>query len=409
MKNAMNPDTFIQLTDSLKSLYMKTAEKLKGSDRRQFMAEVVKGLGIGGQTLAERELGWNRRTIRKGMQELLSGQPILDGYERSGRKRIETKLPNLLADIRGIVDPQTQTDPSFKSTRLYTRISAAEVRRQLIAQKGYQDEELPSVETIRCRLNEMGYTLKRVVKAKPQKRIPETDAIFEQMHQVNQQADADPHTLRISIDAKVAVKVGEFDRGGTTRIPTVAVDHDFDATASLTPYGIFLPEFNQLYLFFVGSKLTADCIVDIIEQWWEQVKDQFAHIRKLVINQDNGPENHSRRTQFMHRIVAFAHQSQLNLQLAYYPPYHSKYNPVERTFGWLEQHWNGSLLDSVDTVLHFAQTLTFKGMHPVVTLVEKVYETGVKLTQQAMAELEQQIQRLPNLPKWFVEITGKST
>jgi hypothetical protein len=111
----------------------------------------------------------------------------------------------------------------------------------------------------------------------------------------------------------------------------------------------------------------------------------------------------------MHRIVAFAHQSQLNLQLAYYPPYHSKYNPVERTFGWLEQHWNGSLLDSVDTVLHFAQTLTFKGMHPVVTLVKKVYETGVKLTQQVMAELEQQIQRLPNLPKWFVEITGKST
>jgi hypothetical protein len=409
MKPPMTPVTLIQLTDSLKSLYIKTAEKLKGSDRRQFMAEVVKGLGVGGQTLAERELGWNRRTIRKGMQELLSGQAIPDGYERSGRKRIESKLPNLLADIRGIVDPQAQTDPSFKSTRLYTRISAAEVRRQLIAQKGYQDEALPSVETIRCRLNAMGYTVKRVVKAKPQKRIPETEAIFEQMHQVNQQADAAPHTLRISIDAKVAVKVGEFDRGGTTRMPTIAVDHDFDATDTLTPYGIFLPACNQLYLFFVKSKLTADCIVDIIEQWWEQVKDQFAHIHTLVINQDNGPENHSRRTQFMHRIVAFAHQTQLKIQLAYYPPYHSKYNPVERTFGWLEQHWNGSLLDSVDTVLHFAQTLTFKGMHPVVTLVEKVYKTGVKLTQQAMAELEQQIQRLPNLPKWFVEITGKST
>jgi hypothetical protein len=190
----MNPGNLIQLTDDLKSLYIKTAQKLKGSDRRQFMAEVVKGFGIGGQTLAERELGWNRRTIRKGMQELLSGQAIVDGYERSGRKRIEAKLPNLLVDIRAIVDPQTQTDPSFKSTRLYTRISAAQVRRQLTEQKGYQDEELPSAETIRCRLNEMGYTLKRVVKAKPQKRIPETDAIFEQIHQVNQQADADPHT-----------------------------------------------------------------------------------------------------------------------------------------------------------------------------------------------------------------------
>lgn len=397
----------IQLTDTLKSLYIKTAQKLKGSDRRQFMAEVVKGLGIGGQTLAERELGWNRRTIRKGMQELNSGQEIEDGRGRSGRKPIEAKLPDLLKDISAIVEPQTQTDPSFKSTRLYTRLSAAEVRRQLMEQKGYQDEELPSAETIRRRLNEMGYSLKRVVKAKPQKRIPETDAIFEQIHRVNQQADDDPQTLRISIDAKVALNVGEFDRGGKTRIPTLAFDHDFDATTSLTPYGIYLPQYNELYLFFVCSKLTADCIVDLIEQWWEQVKDRFTDIHKLVINQDNGPENHSRRTQFMHRIVAFAHQAHLNIQLAYYPPYHSKYNPVERTFGWLEQHWNGSLLDTVETVLHFAETLTFKGQQPVVTLIETVYKTGVKLTQQAMAQLEQQIKRLPNLPKWFVEITGK--
>lgn len=399
----------IRLTDGVKALYIKTATKLKGSDRRQFMAEVVRGLGIGGQTLAERELGWNRRTIRKGMRELTRGEPIVDGYARSGRKRIEEKLPDLLADIQALVDPQAQTDPSFKTTRLYSRLSVAEVRRQLIEQKGYEDEALPSVETLRRRLNALGYTVKRVVKAKPQKRIAETEAIFEQIHQINQQADADPHTLRISIDAKVAVKVGEFDRGGTTRIPTVALDHDFDATATLTPYGIFLPQFNELSLFFVASKLTADCIVDCIEQWWEQSKHRFAHIRHLVINQDNGPENHSRRTQFMQRIVEFAQRSQLNLQLAYYPPYHSKYNPVERTFGWLEQHWNGSLLDTVETVLHFAKTLTFKGKQPVVTLVETVYKTGVKLTQQAMAELENQIQRLPNLPKWFVQISGKPT
>ncbi len=211
-------------------------------------------------------------------------------------------------------------------------------------------------------------------------------------------------TLRISIDANVAVKVGEFDQGGKTRMPTVALDHDFDATITLTPYGIFLPEFKQLYLFFVCSKLTADCIVDLIELWWEPVKDQLSHIRTLVINQDNGPENHSRRTQFMYRIVAFAHRSHLKFQLAYYPPYHSKYNPVERTFGWLQQHWNGSLLETVESVLHFAKTLTFKGRHPVVKLVEKGYKTGVKLTRQAMTELEHQIQRLPNLPKWFVEI-----
>jgi transposase len=400
----MRPKSIIELTENLKSLYIKTAKKLKGSDRRQFMAEVVKDLGIGGQTVVERELGWNRRTIRKGMQELESGQPFIDGFDRSGRKGAEVKLPNLLKDIKSLVDPQSQTDPSFKSTRLYTRITAGEVRRQLIVQYGYTDEELPSSETIRRKLNDLGYTLKRVLKTKPIKKIPETEAIFEQVEQINTEADHDPHTLRISIDAKVAVKVGEFDRGGTTRMPTVSLDHDFPTETTLIPYGIFLPEYNELFLFFVASKLTADCIVDLLESWWQTVKHRFTHIQKLVINQDNGPENHSRRTQFMKRIVDFSASSQLNLQLAYYPPYHSKYNPIERCFGWLEQHWNGSLLDTVETVLNFAQTLTFKGKNPVVNLVDKVYSTGVKLTTLAMAELETQIHRLPNLKKWFVKI-----
>ncbi|WP_256875227.1 ISAzo13 family transposase [Nostoc sp. C052] len=398
----------MELTENLKSLYIKTAKKLKGSDRRQFMAEVVKSLGIGGQTLVERELGWNRRTIRKGIQELESGQPIIDGFFASGRKRVEAKLPNLLADIKSLVDGQSQTDPSFKSTRLYTRMTSAEVRRQLIEKFGYSDEELPSPETIRRRLNDLGYCLKRVLKAKPAKKIPETEAIFEQVEQINTEADNDPNTLRISIDAKVAVKVGEFDRKGKTRVPTISLDHDFAPETTLIPYGIFLPEYNELFLFFVSSKLTADCIVDLLESWWQSVKHRFSHIQKLVINQDNGPENHSRRTQFMKRIVDFATSFQLTLQLAYYPPYHSKYNPVERCFGWLEQHWNGSLLDTVDTVLSFAKTLTFKGKNPVVTLVEKVYSTGVTLTRRAMEKVEAQIHRLPHLKKWFVEIFTKS-
>ncbi len=149
------------------------------------------------------------------MKELTSGIPIKDAFKRRGRKRVESKLPNLLEDILAIVDPHSQADPTLKSERLYTRISAAEVRRQLIEQKGYRDEELPTAEVIRQRLNEMNYRLRRVVKAKPQKKIPETDAIFEQVNQINQQADEDETTLRISIDAKTAVKVGDYDRGVT--------------------------------------------------------------------------------------------------------------------------------------------------------------------------------------------------
>lgn len=404
----MSPESLIQLSDSLRSLYIKTAKKLKGSDRRQFMAEVVKGWGRGGATIAERELGWNRRTIRKGMQELEHGMSIADSFRLRGSKSTEHRLPNLLEDISSIVEPQSQTDPSFDSTRLYTRLTAAQVRHQLIEIKGYQDEELPTAEVIRQRLNQLGYRLKRVAKTKPIKQIPETEAIFKEVNRINQQADDDSTTLRISIDAKVGIKIGKFDRGGKTRAKTVAYDHDFSTSPAITPYGIFLPEGSELFLFFVQSKLTADCIVDILSQWWMSVKDRFAHIRKLVINQDNGPENNSRRTQFMYRILEFAHKFQLTIQLAYYPPYHSKYNPVERAFGWLEQHWRGSLLDSVDTVVRFASTLTFKGKHPVVTLVEKIYHTGVKLTQQAMEQIEEKIYRLPTLKKWFVEIFCRS-
>ena len=192
--------------------------------------------------------------------------------------------------------------------------------------------------------------------------------------------------------------------GEKTRVPTAAADHDFEPIATLTPVGIFLPQYNELHLFFVSSKVTADCLVDLLEQWWDDAQERFCLVQKLVINVDNGPENHSRRTQFMHRLVNWVNREQLPIQLAYYPPYHSKYNPVERTFGWLEQHWNGSLLDTVDTVLNFAKSLEFKGNYPVVKLVTQVYEAGVKLTQKAMAELEKQFRRLPGLEKWFVEI-----
>ena len=211
------------------------------------------------------------------------------------------------------------------------------------------------------------------------------------------------------MDAKATVKIGPFSRGGNNRVPTVACDHDFTPKATVTPYGLFLPAYDELFLDFTESKVTSDFIVDILEHWWETVKERFAHIQTLLLNQDNGPENNSHRTQFIKRIVEFAHKHQLNVRLAYYPPDHSKYNPVERTWAALEHHWNGSILDDVQTALLFAKTMTWKGKHPVVKLVSKTYETGVKLTKAAMAELERQIERLPNLGRWFVDISGCST
>jgi hypothetical protein len=162
-------------------------------------------------------MGWNRGTIRKGMHELDSGIVCVDAFSARGRKRAEDRLPNLLDDMRDIVDGQSQTDPTFETTRLYTRLSAAEVRQQLILQKGYSDAELPSAETIRVKLNEMGYRLRSVQKSRPKKKIPETDAIFEQLEQVHGAAEEDETSLRISWDAKATLPLGLFSLGRERR------------------------------------------------------------------------------------------------------------------------------------------------------------------------------------------------
>ena len=149
----------------------------------------------------------------------------------------------------------------------------------------------------------------------------------------------------------------------------------------------------------------ADFIVDTLEQWWEEVKSDFPQVKTLVIHLDNGPENNSHRTQFIKRIVVFAQKYQLRVRLAYYPPYHSKYNPIERCWGVLENHWNGNLLDTIDTALNFARTMTWKGKPPTVKLMTKTYQTGVKLAKKTMLALEEKISRLPDLEKWFVDIS----
>jgi hypothetical protein len=146
-----------------------TARTLKASQRRLFMARAVQAMGWGGQRWAQEHLGWCRETIRKGMHELRTGMTCVDAFHCRRRKPAEEHLPRLLDDIRAIADGQSQADPKFQTKRLFTRISAAEVRRQLIATKGYTDAELPTQQTINTKLNMLGYSLSRVAKCRPQK------------------------------------------------------------------------------------------------------------------------------------------------------------------------------------------------------------------------------------------------
>lgn len=170
--------------------------------------------------------------------------------------------------------------------------------------------------------------------------------------------------MRVSLDAKAVVKLGDFSRGGKNRVAVKTLDHDFKPEGTVTPVGLLLPGLGELFLYLVLSKVTSDCLVDILEQWWEQVKARFPEVGEIVLNLDNGPENNSRRTQFMYRLVEFGKREGLTITLAYYPPYHSKCNPVERCWGILEQHWNGDIPDCLETVKRFAQSMSWKGKFP---------------------------------------------
>ncbi len=160
------------LADARKALFIETARALKGSARRVFMARTVREWGPGGQRRAERELGGGRGTIRAGARELASGGAVVDAFALRGRARAAGHLPALLGDIAATVEGQRQADPSCRTTRLATRLTAAEVRRQRIARKGYRDDALPTVQTIGAKRNALGKRPRTVAKSEPPHRSP---------------------------------------------------------------------------------------------------------------------------------------------------------------------------------------------------------------------------------------------
>jgi hypothetical protein len=209
----------------------------------------------------------------------------------------------------------------------------------------------------------------------------------------------------LSIDCKATVAIGDVSRGGLTRGDHRACDHDLGLHEKYIPCGIVDEDRAQLHITFGSSFKTSDFIVDALEAWWAALEETAqGAITRLQIKMDNGPESNGRRTQFLHRMVAFCDAIGKPIQLLYYPPYHSKYNPIERCWGILELHWNGTKLVDVGTMLEWAKSMTWKGIHPIVTLSRKVYAKGVTLSKQAMQAVEARLVRDSALPKWDILI-----
>ena len=248
-------------------------------------------------------------TAEKGIRERASGIRCVENFAARRRPTWEEKNPQLAADIRAIVEPETQADPELRSSRRYTNLSAREVREALLA-RGYRLGDVPAERTVRDILNRMNYRLKRIQKGKPLKKVKETDAIFAHVAAARAEARGDPETLEISMDTKAKVALGGYARGEKTRTSaagevTKGWDHDPPAKEKLTPLGILVLATGALTLIF-GAHETSDFWMDGLQRWWQMVRERFPHIRQLVIYLDNGPNNSGTCTQFLKRLVEWA-------------------------------------------------------------------------------------------------------
>lgn len=263
--------------------------------------------------------------------------------------------------------------------------------------------------TVNNILNRLGYYLKKVLKTKPAKKLPQTDAIFENVAQKHALADSNPRILRISIDVKAKVKIGNLSRKGYSRAINApkADDHDHKWDAVLVPFGVQEMDTDDLYFIFGQSKETSNFIVDALEMWWKLRQFNTADYDMLMIDLDNGKSCASNTRLFVQRIVGFAQTIDLPIQLVYYPPYHSKYNAIERCWAALENYWKPQILDTIENTLNVARKMTYKGINPIVQFIDEIYEAGVKVADKDFKELQKFVIRNEELPLWDVLILNK--
>jgi transposase len=200
--------------------------------------------------------------------------------------------------------------------------------------------------------------------------------------------------------------------GGKTRTDaagnvTKGWDHDPPAKEKLVPFGILVVATGALMLLF-GSHETSDAWVDALQEWWRRVRRGHRHIKRLVVYLDNGPKNSGRRTQFLKRMVQFADWSGLTVRLVYYPPYHSKYNPIERCWSALEKKWNGVLLNCREVVCQCARRMTWIGRHPEVRDLQGAYPDGIRVTVKEMKPYNERLGRSATLPNYDITIAPRA-
>mgnify|MGYP002519675252 CR=1 FL=1 len=326
--------------------------------------------------------------------------------EFRGRKKVEDTFPEIKNQIKAILNDYEYVDSHFKTETLFVNLSLGNLRNELIQRYGYTKETCPCKSTLLRLLTDLDYKIQKVKKTKVLDKIPKTDAIFENVNETKQFISLSNNDVAvISIDDKNRKKIGNISDNGYSWFNKKALDHDTNFDCSIVPFGILDLKTNETFVYCSKGSSTANFKVDCIENYLKKKKETF-DIKRLIIFLDNEPENSSRRTLWIKCLIDLSKKYNISIELVYYPPYHSKYNPIERYWARLQLSWSGLIINTVDKLIETINKVKWKGVYTQATLVNKEYKRGISIDKEKIRILERNhIYREDGIEKWSLVIT----
>lgn len=393
----------MSISQKLEKCYKNQIENIKNEKNRESKIKQIGALvlDVDGNCISaiSKATGCCRAFVKNCFIIVKYNLKISSNKNQCGRKKITEKYLELKNDIENIIKENLYIEPHFETEQLFCALTIDQIMNELL-KLGKYNSNFISRSSLANLLNDMGYSLKKVKRNKPLKKIEETDAIFENVNKKKEEAMNDENTALISIDTKDKVIIGPYSRKGKTRIELEACDHEL-TNDCLIPFGILDLKTNQPYFYNFTNKPTSESIVDCIDDY---LSDKLC--TKLVILLDNGPDNSGVRTAFLKGLVDLSNKYQIEIELVYYPPYHSKYNPIERLWARLEMMWNGMLLTTKTICNKVMSQLTWKKVKAKVKYITKEYEKGITYSKEVMKKYEGiNIHRNSELKKWSIVIT----
>lgn len=398
----------MSISEIIKKFHQNRVKNIKkmsaGYQRDMAIGAFVADLGPRSIKPIAKAIGSCFRKVKKCFEMFRYG--VQTKIEFRGRKKDEDKFPKIKNQIKDILKKYEYTDSHFKTETLFVDLSLQNLRNELILQYNYTEENCPCKSTLLRLLTDLDYKIQKVKKTKVLDKIPETDAIFENVNETKEFIPLSGDDVAvISIDDKNRKKIGNISDNGYSWFNRQALDHDTNFNCTIVPFGILDLKTNETFVYCSKGSSTANFKTDCIADYLMKKKELF-NIKRLIIFLDNGPENSSRRTLWIKCLIDLAKKYNISIELVYYPPYHSKYNPIERYWARLQLSWSGLIINTIDKLIETINKVTWKEVKTVATLVTKEYRKGISIDKSEIKMLEKKhVYREKGIEKWSLVIT----